>query len=109
MRLAQEHKSSISRRRESFDHQNKAKPAKNIFSSLFEDTKQSELDEDDEDIPDFYHLPRINLNELTQLFKEGRQKYELLKKTYISEKQQVTSLHFNILMITSLHMKGNKE
>lgn len=102
LRIAHDRRSSISQsRRNSYSQNNEQQKSKskNIFASLFEDTTTNDskynndddvfLDEEDDDIPDFYHLPRISIQELHTMFRDGRRKYDLLKKIYITDKQQV--------------------
>lgn len=104
LRIVHDRKSSLSQqRRNSISQEKKSKSSKNIFASFFEDKEDSknEPDDEDDDIPDFYHLPRISIQELHQMFRDGRQKYEFLKKIYITEKQQVS-----FPSMTYIHIKA---
>ena len=94
LKIAHDRKSSLSQQRKNSESQEKKyKSSISIFASFFEDitdSKSDHIEEEDDDIPDFYHLPRISIQELHQMFKDGRSKYEVLKKIYITDKQQVT-------------------
>lgn len=63
-------------------------------SNYNKNTKHDEFEEeDDEEIPDFYHLPKIEVEELHKLFIDHRHKYQALHTLYITAHQEVNHIH----------------